>query len=453
MRHKTKPQLVMLKCLSILFCAAMLATNVRAEQEFVVRHSLSKQFVVYGPKASPIRHFKSERVPLDSALVAVSCERIKQALLGELEGTGRRQLNPQDQNEGKIYAVLHSKIGEPVVITPIPTSGSLNYRIDLPNEIEAPRLIDAVTETILLERANRNSSDRFTQIPRWLSQGLSAQVQAVAPETLVLEQHLPLTRVKARFDPIAEIRRNLTNFSALTFDELSWPETLSAEKSVNYRKSAQLLVGELLRLKNGEMCLRHMLDALPNHPRWQIAFMSGFEPHFKQLVDVEKWWELTVVNLMERTQILSHEQSIEQIDAALTVPVQIFHDFGGLPKRSNLTLQQIIFDWEPKRQKPAIEKVMSQLRILRSRVQPEIAPLLDEYRTTLGNYLQNGEREGLLRRVFSRSNLADLKQSTRSQLDSLDERRATVRGQSRPIPSTRAEAVLSALEVAGKSKQ
>jgi hypothetical protein len=444
----------MLKYLSILCCAALLAPNSWAEQEYVLRHSLSEQFVVYGPKASPIRHFKSERVPLDSSLVAVSCERIKQALLGELAGAERRRISFQNQNEGKIYAVLHPKIDEPVVITPVPTSGSLNYRMDLPNEIEATRFIDLVTETVLLEQVNRHSSDKFTQIPRWLVQGLAAQVQAVAPETLVLEQHLPITRMK-RLDPIAGIRQSQTNFSVLTFDELSWPGVLSPEKATRYRQSAQLFVAELSRLKNGHALLRHMLDILPDNPHWQVAFMQAFEPHFKQLIDVEKWWELTVANLTGGGpgRILSHEQSIQQIDAALQVPVQILpEDFSTLPTRNNLTLQKILSDWESREQNKAFEKVIRRLRLLRSRVQLEMVPLLNEYAAALEKYLQDSEKN-LLRRVFSRGNLNDLRQSTLRQLDALDQRRTKFRNQPQPKPSSREEAILSALEVSGQRKQ
>jgi len=274
------PQFAMLKYRLILFCAALLAPKLCAESQFVTRQSLSEQFIVYGPKASPLRRFKSERVPLDSSLVAVSCERIKQALLGELDGTGRTQINFKNQNEGKIFAVLHPRASEPVVITPVPTAGPLNYRIDLPNEIEVPRLIDAVTETILLELVNRHSPNQLTEIPRWLTQGLAAHVQAVNPESLVLEQHLPVTRVKVRLDPIGEIRRNQPNFSALTFDELSWPEMVSPEKAARYRQSAQLLVGELLRLKNGRACLRQMLEEFASPFAMADRVYAGFRTAF-----------------------------------------------------------------------------------------------------------------------------------------------------------------------------
>lgn len=438
----------MLKFLSILFCATLLAPDLFAEQEFVTRFSLSKQFVVYGPKAVPARRFQSQRVPLDAGMVAVSCERIKQAVIAELEGTERQKLNFSNQGEGKIYAVLHPKVGQPVIITPIPTSENLNYRIDLPNQIEAARLIEVITETVLLEMVNRRSTDQFTQIPRWLMQGMAAQVQSAAPETLVLEQHLPMTRVKLRPDPIAEIRKTLKNSSPLTFDELSWPEILSPEKAARYRECSHLLVHELLHLKNGRACLRKMLEVLPNHPSWQVAFMRGFESHFRQLVEVEKWWELTLVNLTGRdpNQVLSHEQSIERIDAALNVPVQVFHDFGALPDQSNLTLQEIVSNWEPARQTQALLKVVSQLRVLRLRVQPEIVALVDDYRTVLENYLQNQEK-GLLKRVFTRSDLAELTQSICRRLNVLDQNRTALRNKPIPKPSTRDEAILSALEI------
>jgi len=443
----------MLKLLTSLISVLLLAPELRAAPQFILRNSLSEQFVVYGPKASPIRHFKSDRVPLDAALVAVSCERIKQALLNQLEGTVRRQINFGNEEEGKIFVVLHPRLDQPVLITPVRTAGPLNYRIDIPNEIEATRFIDAVTETILLEIVNRHSSDRFTQIPRWLAQGLAAQVQAIAPETLVLEQHRPMMRTKIQLDPIAEIRHSTTNFSALTLDELSWPEFLSQDKTARYRPNAQLFVAELLRLKDGQTCLRQMLGALPNHPQWQVAFMQAFEPHFKRLVDLEKWWQLTVVNLTggDLGKVLSREESIERMDAALQVMVDVLHGFGAMPERNQISLQKIISNWEPRQQEPALEKVLGQLRVLRSRVQPDISPLLDSYRQTLESYLRH-DRKNFLDLVFFRGS-EDLRKTTCTRLDSLDQKREKIRQERRPKPSTREEAILSALEVTRRGNQ
>jgi hypothetical protein len=129
--------------------------------------------------------------------------------------------------------------------------------------------------------------------------------------------------------------------------------------------------------------------------------------------------------------------------------VQIRHDFGALPGRSNLTLQEIISDWESFRQKQALEKVIAQLRILRTRVQPELVMLVDEYRATLENYMQGEEKKPLLRRVFSRDSHQDLRMVASDHLNLLDQKRAEFR--SRPKPSTREEAILGALEVSAKS--
>lgn len=449
--HKTKPQLRMLKLLTSLIALCLLASQSRGESDYVLRRSSSEQFTVYGPQASPIRHYKSERVPLDSALAAVSCERIKQALHWQLDGSARRYARLHSLDEGKIFLVLHTRLSQPVVITPVPTPGPLNYRIDLPNEIEAPRFIEAVTETLLLEMANRNAAS-FAQIPRWLVQGLSAQVQAIAPETLVLEPHLPITRVKTGLDVISDIRRNNTNFFPLTFDELSWPEMLSRDKAEHFQKNAQVLVAELLRLKNGPACMREMLRLVPNHPQWQVAFMQAFESQFKQLVDAEKWWDLTIVELTSSGpgRILPPDQALERMDATLKILVEVFHDFGTKPKRNDLSLQQVISDWEPERQRPALRKTVNQLRVLRSRLNPELARMADDYVNALENYLRGIEKNALLRRALFQQSISELRKSTSQKLDLLDKRRADLRAVPQPRPSTREEAMRSALEIASQ---
>ncbi|MEO6183563.1 MAG: hypothetical protein ABIP71_10800, partial [Verrucomicrobiota bacterium] len=93
----------MLNRLTIFFCFAILAPSLEAQPEFVTTHSLSKQFVIYGPKVVPKK--LGNRIPLDPALTAVSCERIKQAVLVELGGLERWRLS--NQQVGNIYLWLH----------------------------------------------------------------------------------------------------------------------------------------------------------------------------------------------------------------------------------------------------------------------------------------------------------------------------------------------------------
>ncbi len=448
-RHKTLPDSEMQKFLTILLLfASCLISSLRADTEFVTTHSLSKQFVVYGPKTAPLQ--RGQRIPLDPALLAVSCERIKQTLLSELGSASQGQLISQNHSAGKIYVVIHPNARQSMVITPIRQSRSFNYRIDLPNEIDPAHLIEAVTQATLLELVNRKSPENFTQIPRWLAQGLAAQVQSVSPETIILQRDLHVSGEIKRVNPMAKIRQDLQNYEPLTFEELSWPDELPRSRTGAFEACSHLFASELLNLKKGDACLREFLAELPKHLNWQVAFLSAYQPHFKTLVDVEKWWGLRIVNLTGRdaAQRWSREQSLERIDAALRVPVKV-HSTKTMPDRTELPFQEIISQWEPAQQKAALSKAVGQIHVLRPRVQPEFASLLDNYRVTLETYLQRGEKAGFFRRIFSRDDLTETRKATEIQLDSLDKLRSEMRKKAKT--STREQAMLSALEVAGQT--
>ncbi len=466
-RHKTKPDNPMPKYLTILFGAALLVSDLQAQPEYVTTQSLSKQFMVYGPKTAPMK--RSSRIPLDPALLAVSCERIKQGVLTELGGIERAQLNFRNENVGKIYVVLHSGADKRFVITPIKNPGAFSYRVDLPNEIEAEDLIEAITQATLLEMVNRRSAETITELPLWLSHGISARVRSAALGALVLEQHLSIDRDKATVDPamwnlfygpkrqiprqykvdaLAKIRQDLQNFSPLTFEELSWPENLSKERAGRFDACAELFVHELFRLKRGQDCLRQMLEELPNHLNWQVAFKHAFQPHFKELVDVEKWWGLRLVNLIGFAQIESREQSIEEIDATLRVPSEVRFSADEVPSRRDLTLQELVSGSGVVDQKAALSKVVTRLRALRMRVQPELGELIEDYRATLETYLQSDEKNGLLQRIFTRDHADESKHSALVRLNALDEKRGLFRKKANPI--TREEAMRSALEIAAQ---
>ena len=121
------------------------------------------------------------------------------------------------------------------------------------------------------------------------------------------------------------------------------------------------------------------------------------------------------------------------------------------PSGSDSTLQDIILKWEPARQKGLFVKVLGQLRALRMRIQPEAVELVDEYCFALENCLKNGQKDPVfILRAFTRNDAAAIRQSTCAKLDELDQKRALLRKNTHP--STREEAVLSALEVATQRK-
>ena len=440
----------MLHRLTILFCFALLAPPLQAQPEFVTMQSLSKQFVIYGPKAAPKK--LSSRIPLDPALTAVSCERIKQAIFMELGGLESWRLS--NEQLGTIYVVLHPTRNQAAVITPAPAKKTFSYRVDLPNDVEAAQFVEAITQVVLLEFVNRRSMEQVTQIPLWLVKGVSAQVQVVALDALVLEPNksqgfgassmIASVNGDRRIEPISDVRQALKNCNPLSFDELCWPGKLSAERAKYFEKSAQLFLYELLRIQNGKSCLMKMLAEMPNNPNWQIAFLHAFSPHFKGMVDVEKWWSLILVNITGRdpSKIWLSDQSVEHIDAILKITVQTR---DAVPGGSDSSLQEIISKWEPARQKPVLLKILGQLRALRTRIQPEAVALADEYCSALDYCLKNGQKDPIfVLRPFSRTNAATVRQLTCARLDELDEERSALRKKSHP--STREEAVLSALE-------
>jgi len=431
------------RILTILFCVTFLAPRLYAQPEMVPTYSLSRQFVVYGPTGSPASSSNKRLLALDPKVLTVSCERIKQAVLAALNGRERLQAASSNSGEGKIHVVLHQGTAQAPLITPI-QAGTFNYRLDLPNRIAGTRLIDAVTEVVLLEMVNRSSSGNFTQLPRWFSTGIAQMVKSDLPETLLLQANLPISRSRVQDDPIVRIRKNLETYAPLTFDELSWPATLSPERTRHYDECAHLFTHELLRLKNGEKCAQQFLNGLSERLNWQVAFLESFRPHFKQLVDVEKWWNLRVVGLSGRdaSQLWSQDRSMDGIDDALRIPVQHFSAEAS-PTRGHVTLQEIVSNWDPAEQKLTLPRVSNQLRGLRMRVHPEFVLLIDEYCAALDYYLQR-EKKGTIKRLLSLEYGSDLRRSTSERLDALDRRRTELRN--RPKPSTREQAILSALE-------
>ncbi|MEO7298054.1 MAG: hypothetical protein ABI042_05700 [Verrucomicrobiota bacterium] len=445
--------------LVIFLCAALLPARLLAAPEFVTTQSLSKQFVIYGPKENP-GATRAKLFPLTPTFLAVSCERIKQSVLAELGGAVKGwPVEQQKYSGGKIYLVLHPNLRQQPLITPLRTSGKLSYRIDLPNQIEGAALIEAVTEAILMEIANRRSTEKLAQVPRWLSQGIAAQVKENSPETLLLQANQPYNllilsdrhssreknrNAKVLADPVSRIRQNLANFTPLTFEELSRPETLPPERARHFEECAHLFLVELQRLKQPEHGLRQILDELPQDTEWQTTFLRIYRAQFQQSADVEKWWSLQVFGRSNFSSVWSHEQSLENLAMTLAPSLQVP---GNADKRENVPVQEIISHWPVEQQKIAMPRMMMQLRLLRLRMEPSLVFIVDEYCAVLENYLKKEDKNRLIQRVLFRPNLQDLKKETKETLDALDRRRAAAYQPPKPKPSSRDDAVLSALKI------
>jgi hypothetical protein len=396
--------------------------------------SRSGLFSVRGPSVSwqslYMNNFLGDRpLRLDPRLLTVACEEIKQMLLTKLGYPLPQQFVSANQRMGlsKIFIVLHPEADYAVTVSPVPSTTGLGYRVDMPNEMYPTRLTETIVQVLLIDIANQNNTGKPVEVPRWLTDGFIRYLQAEGLDNLPLEANLPVTKVKVRKDPISGMRERMKSRLPLTFEELSWPENLSKEKQAAFEDSAQLFVYELLRLKDGPIHLRRMVEMLPKHRNWQFAFLEAFHPNFGQLASVEKWWSLHLVDFAGRdpSLIWSREESSRQLDLTLQVPARVYSSTSAAPKRAEMTLQRVINEWDLTRQQETISKMMIQLQGLRLRVAPEFVGLVDDYRMMLEKYLTGRTRMGAA--LKRNANASYRREAICKELDRLDERRATLR--------------------------
>jgi hypothetical protein len=267
--------------------------------------SHSGQFVVYAGRSSafpsPTLALATNQsfVRLEPTLATVSCERIKQALTRELGATAPWS--------GTVYLVLHpaQAPGDTITITSERFKDRWQYRVDFPDLVEQSRYVRVIVQVLLLEMANRTAQTRSSEIPAWLVEGLSQLLLTSSEVALTLSPPGPnangvsysATVVNARKEGYREqTHKQLRGRPPLTFEGLSWPaeDLSSGDMGDLYRCSAQLFVGELLRLPDGRECVRSMLAQLPQHYNWQFAFLHAFNAFFERPLDVEKWRALSV---------------------------------------------------------------------------------------------------------------------------------------------------------------
>jgi hypothetical protein len=192
-----------------------------------------------------------------------------------------------------------------------------------------------------------------------------------------------------------------------------------------------LFLHELLKASNGQAALRQMLGELPQCLNWQTAFLRAFHAHFQRLLDVEKWWAVTVVNVISRDQsrtwsrATSLKRLAEVLRAAASVPVKT----NALPVRSEVTLQGVIAEWDYARQKPVLQARMNQLQLLRAGAHLEVLPLVESYLLCLADYLDRRGRAGFASTSKTQPTVHPkfLAQEVVRRLDALDAQREALR--------------------------
>lgn len=440
--------------IALLAAVSALASSPVALPDTASVRSKSGQFVVYAgrlppaPPAPPNLVTNVDYAELEASLVAVSCERIKQALWTELELSG--------QWSGKVHLTLLPVQGEddPVTIVSERFPKGWGYRVELPQFVRRERFVRAIVQTLLLERANRQGPVRSADIPFWLTEGLTRHLLGSHPSELILTNPRwklrglelnPVVLDERRRDPLELAREELRQSPALSLEKLSWPgaEDLTGDAGEVFGSSAQLFAGELLRLPGGRACFRTLLDELAACYNWQTAFFRAFQTHFTRQLDLEKWWELQLVHLTGRDahELWTLEESWRKLDEILRAPVEVRRATNDLPARAEVPLQAVIREWDSARQIPLLKSKLRDLELARLRVAPELAGLVEEYHQVLVKLTRRLEQPDLVLPV-AKIDPPRLKPPTRDtlkQLDELDARRNAMRPASNPPSQDRPE--------------
>jgi hypothetical protein len=366
-------------------------------------------------------------VQLEPSLLVVTCERLKSLFLLELG------LN--DQWQGSVNLMINPALDQEKRprLTAIYRPDGWSYNLELPKTITTRLLVRALIDTLFLEMANRNAGSQCAEIPFWLVEGMSAQLQSFNLPTFVLQSGEQMSGNRVKLRGLETVRAQLRQHAPLTFQELSWPTDadVDGDASELYRSCAQLFLEQLLQFKDGSRLLNEMLRQLPDHLNWQTAFLSAFHPHFQQLLDVEKWWGLSYVNFTrgDLAEPLAPDHCSKELQDALDVPVQMHFAAENMPAEAKLTLQEVITKWSPADATLVLERSTGQLKILAFRAPPGYRPLIDQYIRVLAGYLSaSGDR----RLDWTLGNhhpsvLSLLQSDTARELDSLDKERSALR--------------------------
>ncbi len=372
---------------------ALPATPPPRFDETATTFSQSGQFVVSGPRpkgSAPLDTRSPGRVQRDLTpqTLAVSCERVKAEIL--------RALNLPDTwrnaggRSGKILVAIDERVrtNMPIAVAASPFEHGWQFRIPLPTRIAEERLVRALTEAVLMELANRHGNQRLGEPPLWLVEGVTQTILAASPNGVILQPQTRGTTDIKMDEALAGVRRELTRRPPLEFHELSQPDISRLDETQWHRFStcSHLCFHELTRLPDGKARIARWLGSLQRYWNWQTGFTEAFQPMFRSLLDVEKWWALTLANFTGRNQATAWPAGValRRLDEALQ-PVGILPNAGG--RASRLAISDVIASWDYPRQLPVLRQLLPQLHAIRVSSPLEVAPLVNRYIDVLEEYL------------------------------------------------------------------
>jgi hypothetical protein len=365
----------------------------------------------------------NDEVALEPSTLVVSCERLKALVLDKLGLVDRWQ--------GRIDLTINPALAEDKgpQLTATRWPQGWTYELELPRNVQEEILMRSLIQTLLLEIANRQAGVQSAEIPLWLVEGMSADLQANNFPTFIVQSGQSWSANVVWNKGSEMMPSELRQHTPLSFQQLSWPQAsdLTAEGLPLYRSCAQLFLEELLRFNDGRACLRTMITQLPEHWNWQTTFLLAFHSHFEQLLEVEKWWGVSYVDFTRgyKAQLWSAADCRKKLQDSLDVPVEVHFGADQMPVEAKITLQEVIRQWAPADVLEAVQRAIGGLKFLVPRATPELRPLAELYLKTLLDYLSATRTAGLERQLgkHAPSFLSGAKFEAIQQLDALDRQR------------------------------
>lgn len=380
----------------------MLAQSVLPVDLPVTAISRTGQFVVHGrdsnlpaPEATLSRVGTNPMVTLRPDLLVVTAERVKKAV--------DRRLSASDGWQSKVHLLVRdaARAPGPVSIRSQLFREGWQFYVPLPDSIEWNRLVRALVEVVLLERANRaNGTSEIAQPPLWLSEGIAQLLLTEEGRDLVAEPATVVNRSQRKPDPLAPVRARLqgrdplpfSEFSLLTLDQLSDPERFA-----EYQATAALMTAEVLREESGRRWMRSFLEQLPGTLNWQTALLRTSDGSVRTLLDLEKWWAVnaTVALSTDPSQRWSRERVLERLKELRVEAAELRPDTNSPAMFRMVPLTEVILKWEYPLQREVLRRKMAQWQSLVSRAPADLAPLCGDYARMVHDYLNSRERAGL----------------------------------------------------------
>lgn len=406
-------------------------------------HSRTGQFVVRGDSSStPTLSVldapaDATQVALAPDPLAVSCERVKSAVLWEV--------GAPDQWRGKVHVTIRSRLSrnkDPHLVSTRFADG-WEYSLGVPGQMNPVVLVRALVHVVLMEIANRRPARQAAEVPLWLVEGVTGSVLGRVGPDLVVRPTTALRRIgdqagqlnsravdQVGFEARSRLLARLERASFLSFEELSLPGPLatSVEGNLLYRDWAEVFVRELQALPEGRPCLAGMLGELAGALNWQTAFLKVFAGHFGRMLDVEKWWSVAAADYLRGDQphTWSMALSLEKLGETLSVPAQTQEAPGVAPRHCSVSLQRLLSESSLAVHAPFLDTRVRWLQSLKWKCSPSLVPLVEQYERALGNYLAQSTRSSSESAVKHRLTVdpAMWRREVLRQLDMLDGQRA-----------------------------